>query len=38
VGRGKGAAATLGSRAAAKYFGWAAHFGALVQQLLWALS
>ena len=38
VGRGKGAAATLGKRAAAKYFGWAAHFGALVQQLFWALA
>jgi len=38
VGRGKGAAATLGSRAAGKYFGWAANFSALLQQVLWALS
>jgi len=38
LGGGKGAAATRGSAAAAKYFGWAANGTALLQQLLWALS
>ncbi len=35
---GRGAADTAGTRAASKYFGWAAHAAAVLQQLLWILA
>ncbi len=38
LGTGKGAADTAGARAAAKYFAWAAHFAAVLQQILWSLA
>ena len=38
LGTGRGAAATLGHRAVAKYTGWAAALSAVWTQLLWALA
>ncbi|HKD11155.1 MAG TPA: M1 family metallopeptidase [Thermoanaerobaculia bacterium] len=38
LGAGRGAADTAGARAVAKYSGWAAHFAAILQQLLWSLA
>jgi hypothetical protein len=38
IGRGRGPAATRGSLAAIKYFGWTTYLSGLLTQLLWAIA